>query len=382
MDNKRKNVLIACDSSHTLLEFRGKLIEELVKGNNVSVFTPKISRQQVRDKLESLKVTVYENDLNGSNVSIFSDLKYIIQLYQLIKETKPDVFFPYTFKPVIYGTMVAKLCRIDCITPMLTGLGYNFTDSGKKNKLVTAITKMLLKFSLRGNKGIRIIFQNQDDYLKLLKTGIIGRQQQAFVVNGSGVDLTHYDYSIPDTLNISFLMISRLINAKGIREYYEAAKSVRHKYPEIKFKLIGSFDNNIDAITLDLYSKILFDDTLEYIGSVDDVRPYIKNASIVVLPSYYGEGVPRCILEGMAMGRAVITCDSVGCRETIYNSAEGRNGFLVPVRNVSALASKMEYYINHTTDIISYGINGRHFAKEKFDVNLVNAEMLKIMNVV
>lgn len=382
MDNKRKNVLIACDSSHTLLEFRGKLIEELVKGNNVSVFTPKISRQQVKDKLESLSVTVYENDLNGSNVSIFSDLKYIIQLYHLIKETKPDVFFPYTFKPVIYGTMVAKLCKIACITPMLTGLGYNFTDGGKKNWLVTAITKLLLKISLSGNKGIRIIFQNGDDYQKLLKTGIIGQKQQAFVVNGSGVDLSHYDYSEPDTLNISFLMISRLINAKGVREYYEAAKTVRNKYPDIKFKLIGSYDNNIDSITLDLFSKILFDDTLEYIGRVDDVRPYIKNASIVVLPSYYGEGVPRCILEGMAMGRAVITCDSVGCRETIYNSSSGRNGFLVPVKNVSALASKMEYYINNTTDIISYGVNGRHFAKEKFDVNLVNAEMLKIMNVV
>lgn len=382
MDNKRKIVLIACDSSHTLLEFRGKLIEELVKDNKVFVFTPKISRQEVRDKLESLNVIVYENDLNGSNVSIFSDLKYIVQLYQLIKEIKPDVFFPYTFKPVIYGTMVAKLCKISCITPMLTGLGYNFTDSGKKNRLVTAITKLLLRVSLRGSKDIRIIFQNRDDYHKLLNTGIIGLGQQAFVVNGSGVDLSHYDYSIPDTLNVSFLMISRLINAKGVKEYYEAAKSVRSKYPEIKFKLIGPFDNNIDSITLELFSKILFDDTLEYIGRVDDVRPYIKSASIVVLPSYYGEGVPRCLLEGMAMGRAVITCDSVGCRETIFNSAAGRNGFLVPVRNVSALVSKMEYYINHKTDIISFGINGRHFAKEKFDVNLVNAEMLKIMNVV
>ncbi|WP_316820083.1 glycosyltransferase family 4 protein [Pedobacter gandavensis] len=381
MDNKRKNVLIACDSSHTLLEFRGKLIEELVKDNNVSVFTPKISRQQVRDKLESLNVSIYENDLNGSNVSIFSDLKYIMQLYRLIEKTKPDVFFPYTFKPVIYGTMVAKYCKIKCITPMLTGLGYNFTEDGGRNRLVTAVTKLLLKLSLRGNQGIKIIFQNKDDYHKLLHTGIINQKQQAFVVNGSGVDLSHYDYSEPDTLNISFLMISRLINAKGIREYYEAAKTVRSKYPEIKFKLIGSFDNNIDSIAVELFSKILFDDTLEYIGRVDDVRPYIKNASIVVLPSYYGEGVPRCLLEGMAMGRAVITCDSVGCRETIYNYSSGRNGFLVPVKNVTALVAKMEYYINNTKDIILYGINGRDFAKKKFDVNLVNAEMLKIMKV-
>ena len=173
MDNNKKNILIACDSSHTLLEFRGKLIEELVKRNNVAVFTPTISRQQVRDKLESLHVKVYENHLNGSNVSIFADLKYIFQLHKLIKETKPDVFFPYTFKPVIYGTMIAKICKVVCITPMLTGLGYNFSNNGTKNRLVSAITKILLKISLKGNKGIRIIFQNKDDYQKLLDSGII-----------------------------------------------------------------------------------------------------------------------------------------------------------------------------------------------------------------
>ncbi|MNX69474.1 N,N'-diacetylbacillosaminyl-diphospho-undecaprenol alpha-1,3-N-acetylgalactosaminyltransferase [compost metagenome] len=195
------------------------------------------------------------------------------------------------------------------------------------------------------------------------------------------MDLGHYDYSEPETTNISFLMISRLINAKGVNEFFEAAKTIRSKYPDIKFRLIGSFDDNIDSINKELYFKIQSGDTLEYIGQVDDVRPYIKNSSIVVLPSYYGEGVPRCILEGMAMGRAIITSDSVGCRETVNVSPSCTNGFLVPVKNIPALASKMEHYINNTRDIISYGINGRKFAKEKFDVNLVNAEMLKIMNV-
>lgn len=380
MSQQMKKVLIACDSSLTLLGFRGKLIEELVKKNDVSVFTPVISHQYVRDKLKNMNVTVYENELDGSNVSIFSDLKYIFQLYKLIRRIKPDVFFPYTFKPVIYGTVVAKICKTDCITPMLTGLGYNFTENGSKKGLVSLITKMLLKFSLSQNKRIRIIFQNKDDYNKLVDARIIGIKHQAFVVNGSGVDLTHYKYSAPKTSCISFLMISRLINAKGIKEYYEAARVIRDKYPDIKFKLIGSFDHNIDAIDDDLYAKIQSGNTVEFIGPVDDVRPHIKDASIVVLPSYYGEGVPRCILEGMAMGRAIITCDSVGCRETINTSGMQPNGFLIPVKNVAALASKMEYYINHTKDILTYGLNGRRFAKQKFDVNLVNAEMLKIMN--
>ncbi|SDJ60413.1 Glycosyltransferase involved in cell wall bisynthesis [Pedobacter sp. ok626] len=381
MTENRKKVLIACDSSRTLLDFRGKLIEELIKKNDVYVFTPKISQQHVREKLRDMNVTVCENALNGSNVSIISDLKYILKLYNLIREIKPDIFFPYTFKPVIYGTMVARLCKIDCITPMLTGLGYNFTDSSSKSKLVSSITKFLLKFSLSANKRIRVIFQNKDDYNKLLECKIIGAKHQAFVVNGSGVDLSHYDYSEPEISHISFLMISRLINSKGVNEFYEAAKIVRNKYPDVKFKLIGSFDDNIDSITTALYAEIQSGDTIEYIGQVDDVRSYIKDASILVLPSYYGEGVPRCILEGMAMGRAIITSNSVGCRETVDASPSGVNGFLVPIKNISVLASRMEYYINNTKDIILYGINGRKFAKKKFDVNLVNSEMLKIMNV-
>lgn len=224
MTENRKKVLIACDSSRSLLDFRGKLIEELIKKNDVYVFTPKISQQHVKERLKEMNVTVCENTLNGSNVSIFSDLKYILKLYNLIRKIKPDIFFPYTFKPVIYGTMVARLCKIDCITPMLTGLGYNFTDSSSKSKLVSSITKFLLKFSLSANKRIRVIFQNKDDYNKLLECKIIGAKHQAFVVNGSGVDLSHYDYSEPEISQISFLMISRLINSKGSTSFMKLPK--------------------------------------------------------------------------------------------------------------------------------------------------------------
>jgi glycosyltransferase involved in cell wall biosynthesis len=173
-------------------------------------------------------------------------------------------------------------------------------------------------------------------------------------------------------------MISRLINAKGIKEYYEAASLIHKRYPNVQFMLIGAYDKNIDAISADLYHKIATDGTLQYLGEVNDVRPYIKAASVVVLPSYYGEGIPRCLLESMAMGRAIITCDSVGCRETV-ESAQAANGFLIPVRDVSALVLKMEFYINNPKSIGIYGLNGLAIANKKFDVHLINKEMLKIM---
>ncbi len=378
MPTKRR-ILIACDSSRSLLDFRGKLIEALVESNDVAVFTPLIEQAHIRAKLDSLGVTVFENGLNGSNVSILSDLKYIVHLYRVISKYKPDVFFPYTLKPVIYGTLVANFSNISLVTPMLTGLGYNFSDGGSGNTLVKRITHTLLKLSLSSRKKLKLILQNSDDYQTLLNHKIINNKSEAFVVNGSGVDLSHYDYSVPDAKNISFLMVSRLINAKGVNEYYEAAKTIRAKFPEVKFRLIGAYDDNIDAIDKELYEKIKSGDVIEYSGHVNDVRACIKQASIIVLPSYYGEGVPRCILEAMAMGRPVITSNSVGCKETVNIHPNHVNGFLVPVKNVQALASKMEYFIRNTADIVEFGLRGRNYAKEKFDVYKVNHQMLNIM---
>lgn len=375
----KKKILIVCDSSKSLLDFRGKLIEKMQEKNQVFVFTPEIKQDFIRNQLHQLGVIVKESKLNGSNVSILSDLKFILSLYRVIQDIKPDVFFPYTFKPVIYGTLLAKLCRIKLIAPMLTGLGYNFTEGNKSNKLVGSITKLLLKFSLKSNPRLHIIFQNKDDVEMLLDLKIIHSLHKIYVVNGSGVDLSYYNYIKPNINSITFLMVSRLINAKGLNEYFEAAKIIQSKYPQTIFKLIGDYDKNIDSISNDLYQKIESGDPIQYLGTVMDVRPEIANSSVVVLPSYYREGVPRCILESMAMGRAVITCDSAGCKETV-NQQNGRaNGFLIPVKDSQALASKMEYFILNKNKIINYGKAGLAYAKEKFDVNLINNDMLKIM---
>ncbi|RRN77866.1 glycosyltransferase family 1 protein [Pseudoxanthomonas sp. SGD-10] len=380
MENARKKVLIACDSYRSLLGFRGKLMEDLSKSCDVAVFTPTIKQDQIRQTLDRMGITIYENNLDGSNVSIFSDLVYISALFKVIRNAKPDVFFPYTFKPVIYGAMVARACRVKRIVPMLTGLGYNFMND-KNNLIVKNITRILLKASLNTGENLRLILQNRDDYQTLLNARVINKGTQAFVVNGSGVDLSYYNYTDAENQSPVFLMIARLINAKGIREYYEAANLLLKDHPHAKFKLIGPRDYNIDAIPEDLYNQIISNRIVEYLGEVNDVRPYIKSASVVVLPSYYGEGVPRCLLEAMAMGRAIITCDSVGCKETVDISDNHRSGFLVPVKNVNVLAEKMRHFIEHPQDAIVFGRNGREYAMDKFDVNKVNAQMLKILHV-
>lgn len=379
MERKRKAILISCDSPRSLLDFRGKLIESLILEHEVNIFTPRITQVAIRDRLLHMGAIVHENTLEPSTVNIRADLKYILSLFRLIRKLKPDVFFPYTFKPVIYGAVVARICGVKKITPMLTGLGYNFSEHNTKLTPLHRITRSLLKMSLLSHKNLQVIFQNQDDCDKLLRHRIISSRNKIHVVNGSGVDLDHYTYSAPDISRLNFLMMARLIKAKGIREYYEAAKLIKSKYPEATFKLIGAYEKNVDTIEPELYDCILHEGVVDYVGLVDDVRSYIQEASVVVLPSYYGEGVPRCLLEAMSMGRPIITCNSVGCRETVNHLKRKANGFLVPIKDADQLAARMQYYIQHRTDITRFGLNGRKYALEKFDVHKINSTMVSIL---
>jgi glycosyltransferase involved in cell wall biosynthesis len=376
---KRKKILIACDSYRTLLGFRGKLMEALLKNNEVAVFTPTIHHEDVKNKLLNMGIEIHENELDGSNVSIISDFKYMFRLFQVIRKVKPDTFFPYTLKPVIYGSLIAKLCNVKHIVPMLTGLGYSFMNGNDKNPFVKQMVRNMLKFSLKMNVNAELILQNKDDLKTLINQGIINHKAKAHVVNGSGVDLSHYVFSKPNPQNFVFLMISRLINAKGIREYFEAAERIKLHFPYVKFKLIGPYDPNIDSIDPVLYQKINSGEIVNYLGEVSDVRPHIKESSVLVLPSYYGEGIPRCLLEGLAMGRAIITCDSVGCKETVDLSQNSQTGFLVPIKNVKALTDKIQHFIKYPSDTLLFGKNGREYARKKFDVNKVNKQMLEIL---
>lgn len=373
----KKKILIVADSSTSLIDFRGRLIEALGKNNEVNVFTPRIIRAGIKERLLTWGVIIHENSLNGSNVSVASDVKYIFHLYKTIKSVKPDVVFSYAFKPVIYAGLIAAICRIKYVTPMLTGLGNTFQENNSK-QVIKKITRNLLKLSLNSKKDIRIILHNKDDRETLLHYGIIGNKSQIFVVNGSGVDLDHYSYSRPDVSKLTFLMVARLINAKGIREFYEASLILSAKFPDITFKLAGPYDNNVDAIDKKLYDEIRSGRIIDYVGEVEDVRSLIQECSVVVLPSYR-EGVPRCILEAMAIGRPVITTDTAGCKETVSDSPNNPNGFLVPVKDVAGLVNKMEYFITNKDDIVRFGLNGRKYADEKFDVWKINQQMLQIL---
>lgn len=194
------------------------------------------------------------------------------------------------------------------------------------------------------------------------------------MLHGSGVNLEHFRQL--DWLKTNgFLCVARLIRDKGVMEYLEACREIRKKYPDVHCMLVGPFDTNPSAISKDEVNAYIQDGSIEFFGEQNDVIPFLKRCSVFVLPSYR-EGTPKAVLEAMACGRAVITTDAPGCRETVI---DGENGFLVPVKDVSAIVEKMELLINNRELLVKMGEQGRRMAEERFDVKKVNQIIMETM---
>jgi glycosyltransferase involved in cell wall biosynthesis len=223
------------------------------------------------------------------------------------------------------------------------------------------------------------IFQNPDDQADLSKNWLFRNFAKSIVVNGSGVDLEAYPFSPIDLTSLTFICIARLIEEKGIREFAQAAAQVKARYPFVSFWLLGGLDTSLrnkNTISSEELEQWKSEGFIKVLGKVKDVRPYIQEASVMVLPSYYREGIPRAILEAMSMGRPIITCNTPGCRETVEN---GINGYLIPPKDVSALRDNMLKFIENPDSIKMMGSASRRIAEEKFDIFKVNRAMISAM---
>lgn len=303
-------------------------------------------------------------------MNLFREAASFRSLRALCRELRPDVIIPYTIKPVVWGTLAARAAGVKRVVPMITGVGYAFTGGREPKRLLArAVSTLLYRLAL-GRADI-VLFQNPDDMALFRKLRLQPKHVPSAVINGSGIDTAEFTpASLPGKL--SFLMIARLLGDKGIREFGEAARILKSKHPEAAIRLVGYVDQSPDSITQAELDEIIASG-VEFVGRLEDVRPAIAQASVYVLPSYR-EGTPRSTLEAMAMGRAVITTDAPGCRETVV---EGVNGFLVPPRDAVALAKAMEKFIADPGLASRMGSESRRIAEEKYDVRLVNAEIMR-----
>lgn len=374
--------LIIASHPVSVLKFRGHLIQALKnKGYEVHIASPLFeSYPEIVRKLKSLGYNIHDISMQRTGTNPLADTKTLKSLYMLMRDIKPTYVLAYTIKPVIYGILAAWAARVPHKFALITGLGYAFQqveETGKRSyfqKIIHELYRQAL------SKTDKVFFQNPDDLNLFKQLRLISNKTPTAIVNGSGVDTSEYNIAPLPASNkqpeIRFLLIARLLADKGVREYAKAAKTIKNKYPEVNFDLVGLIDSNPTAISQQELDEWVDEGLLNFWGRLDDVRPAIAVSSIYVLPSYR-EGTPRTVLEAMSMGRPVITTDAPGCRETVVDSY---NGYLVPVKSVDGLVKAMEEFILNPELISTMGKASRKIAEDKFDVHSVNNIMINEMN--
>jgi len=379
------NFLIIASFLPSVLNFRGKLLEAIYQqGYEIHIIAPNLtSFSAEHEKLLNLGYFVHEVSMQRTGTNPVADLKTLRCMYTLIKKIKPAYVLSYTIKPIIYGTLAAWLAKVPNRYTLITGLGYAFqnVETQTKRSVFQKLVHGLYRQAL--SRSHKAFFQNPDDLKLFQDLKLLNAQIPTVVVNGSGVNVADFNVlplpvTVDQKVKISFLLIARLLVDKGVREYAEAAKVIKHKYPYVEFNLVGWIDENPSAIGQPELDQWIASNTLKYWGKLSDVRPAIAESSVYVLPSYR-EGTPRTVLEAMAMGRAIITTDAPGCRETV---TDGDNGFLVEVKSVENLVKAMEKLIVQPELIAQMGKRSREIALHKYDVHQVNAHMMQEMGLI
>lgn len=371
-------IIIIGTVASSFLGFRADLIKLLLEQNyTVYAFTSEYSKEEL-DLIASLGAVPITYKLNRGGINPLADIKATYQLSKKIKEIAPEIVFSYFSKPVIFGTLAAKIAKVPIIIGMLEGLGYTFTDQpnglNKKTKLIKSLQVLLYKLALP--QLDKIIFLNPDDPKDLLDKYAI-KVKVVELLGGIGLNLNDYSYTRIYPSQPTFIFVGRLLAEKGIHDYMGAAKIVKDKYADAKFIVLGSIDKEaLGALTETELKQFTESNIVEYPGHVNNVPEWIANSSVFVLPSYYREGVPRSTQEAMAIGRAVITTDVPGCRETVV---DGVNGFLVEKWNPQALAEKMIYFIEHPEQVAIMGQESYKIAQYKFDADKVNKRLIDML---
>lgn len=314
--------------------------------------------------------------LNRRSLNPLLELWHIGGLSRILKQEQPDLVHNFTIKCVVYGSIAARFAGCAGVVNALAGLGHVFSQRGRKAWLLRQAVQGLIRISC-APPNCRVIVQNEGDFHTLIDTRLV-RQGQVFLIRGSGVDTRRFS---PAPKNESdglpmVLFASRLLKAKGIVEFVNAAKTVKEKGIACRFVVAGAPDpGNPGAVSERELSAWKDWNCVEFVGQRDDIHNFVRDASIVVLVSTYGEGVPRILLEGAACGVPLIASDQAGCREIVNHKL---NGLVVPAGDESALVSAIEYLLENPDERRRMGINGRKKAAAEFAVEMVIDRTLEV----
>ena len=366
------DLLIVAANARSLVANRGDLIAAL-KARNLRVEAA-VPIADYLDTVNALDIPIHTFDLGRTGINPIHDVRTVWQLVRLMRQLRPKAVFGYTIKPVVYGSIAARLAGVNRVYSMITGLGHTFTTDNAKTRVLRRLAAVLYRTGFAAST--RVFFQNPDDLQEFLDRDIIRNRAKIVRINGSGVNTTHFAWSLPPKGNLLFLFIGRLLTEKGVAEFVEAAGLVKARWPKAAFVAVGPHDPGLPhAVRESDLARGRDQGIVQFVGGVADVRPWLRDCAVFVLPSYR-EGTPRSVLEAMSTGRPIVTSDVPGCRETVVH---GRNGYLVPAKNSGALAERMMCFLENPELVARMGEQSRFIVEDKYDVHKVNSVILEAM---
>jgi glycosyltransferase involved in cell wall biosynthesis len=354
-------ILLSVNAAWNIWNFRKPLVEALIaEGHSVMVLAP---RDDTAAKLEALGCSVRHLEMSVKGLNPARDLGLLLRLRHIFRALRPDIVLSFTIKNNIFGALAAKTLGLPFI-PNVTGLGTAFLSGGALETVAVSLYRTAFR-------GLPVVFfQNDEDLDLFLARGLVS-QDQARLLPGSGIDLVRFAPAPwPEEGRAPvFLMIARLLRDKGVLEYVDAARRVKATLPAARFQLLGAAGvENRSAIGRETVLQWEAEGVIEYLGTVDDVRPAIAAAHCIVLPSYR-EGAPRTLIEAAAMARPVIATDVPGCRAVVE---AGRTGFLCEVRSGESLARACQDFLDlGQADRVKMGEAGRAKMARDYDQRLV-----------
>lgn len=320
-------------------------------------------------KLSQMNVVGYEMPKMGRGINPFLMILQLWAVYKTIQKTKPDIIHAITLRTAFYVGLVTRLIGYKPVTFTVAGLGSLYTAPGLKMRVMRFMALPLIKFAF-GGRGKFIIFQNPDDRNAMLKSGVV-REERTTIIRGSGVDLKEFSYQPYEDKDEEpiILFTSRLLREKGITDFIEAARLLKEEGVKAIFQVAGNvYPDNARSLTREEMQVAHDVGVIEWLGQCDDMPDLLSRSMMVVLPSYYGEGVPKVLLEAAAIGRPIVTCDAPGCREAVEHEV---NGELVLPQCPTDLAAAIKKLLYDPERRHCYGAAGRKRVEEDFHVDSV-----------
>lgn len=361
-------IAIVLNTSWNIYNFRMNFIRALLaEGHEVHTIAP---TDEFTKYLTEAGCIHHKLRMDSRGANPIKDSALILELFLIYRAVKPDIILHYTIKPNVYGTIAAALLRIPVVNNVC-GLGTVFL----KDNLVSTIAVLLYKISFRF--AAKVFFQNPDDLDLFLKKRLVA-PGQADLLPGSGIDLQKFTpTAFKRNPKFTFLLISRLITDKGILEYIEAVRKLKHEGLDARFQILGAMDpQHKRGIKMEVVDEWIRTGTVEYMGTTTDVRQFIHQADCIVLPSYR-EGTPRTLLEAASSSKPIIATDVPGCNHVV---TDNYNGLLCKLRDAEDLAEKMKLMATLNDEkLMLFGKNGRAKVEAEYDESFVIRKYLKTL---